>query len=267
MEDVAVAEDIVLVERTNGVAVVTLNRPDRLNALNRELIEALPDQLADLAADQAVRCVVLTGAGRAFCAGGDIHEMVSDVQRTYEEEVEEQQRFHRAPALLFGMRKPTIAMVNGAAAGAGLSLALACDLRVAGASARFGTAFARVGFAGDFGGTWLLTHVAGTAVARELYFTARLVSADEALRLGLVNRVLPDAALREETLALARELAQGPAVAYAYMKENLNLALHARLEDALLAEARAQRRTGHTEDHREAARAFLEKRPPRFAGC
>ena len=259
-------EDVVLVERTDGVAIVTLNRPDRLNALNRALIEALPEQLAALAADRAVRCVVLTGAGRGFCAGGDIQEMVADAALTYEEEVAEQQRFHRAPALLFEMRKPTIAMVNGAAAGAGLSLALACDLRIAGASARFGTAFARVGFAGDFGGTWLLTHVAGTAVARELYFTGRLIDADEALRLGVVNRVVPDAALREETLALARDLAQGPAVAHAYMKENLNLALHARFEDALLAEARAHRRTGHTEDHREAARAFLEKRPPRFAG-
>ena len=258
--------DVVLVEREDGVAVVTLNRPDRLNALGRELIGALPEQLAELAADRAVRCVVLTGAGRGFCAGGDIREMAGDAPLTYEEEVEEQQGFHRAPALLFGMRKPTIAMVNGAAAGAGLSLALACDLRIAGTSARFGTAFARVGFAGDFGGTWLLTQIAGTAVARELYYTGRLVDADEALRLGVVNRVVPDADLREETLALARELAQGPAVAYAYMKENLNLALHARFEDALLAEARAHRRTGHTEDHREAARAFLEKRAPRFAG-
>ena len=259
-------DGVVLVERTDGVAIVTLNRPDRLNALNSEILGALPEQLAELASDREVRCVVLTGAGRAFCAGGDIHEMVGDVALTYEEEVEEQQRFHRAPALLHSMPKPTIAAVNGAAAGAGLSLALACDLRIAGASARFGTAFARVGFAGDFGGTWLLTQIAGTAAARDLYFTGRMLDADEALRLGLVNRTAPDAELRQEVVTLARELAQGPAVAYGYMKENLNLSLHARFEDVLLAESRAHRRTGHTQDHREAARAFLEKRPPRFAG-
>jgi 2-(1,2-epoxy-1,2-dihydrophenyl)acetyl-CoA isomerase len=259
----------VLVEKNDGVALVTLNRPDRLNAMSMELMYALVEELRALATDRAVGCVVLTGAGRAFCAGGDIQAMTADEQitpMTYEEEVDQQQEIHQASALLHSMRKPTIAMVNGHAVGAGLSLALACDLRIAGESAKFGTAFMRVGFAGDYGGTWLLTSVVGTAKARELYFTAEIQDAQVALGLGLANRVVPDAELRERTLELARQLAAGPSIAYGYMKENLNLAQHSRLEDALLAEARAHRRTGHTQDHQEAARAFLEKRPPAFRG-
>ncbi len=260
------APEIVLVEKNEGVAVVTLNRPDRLNALSHELLDVLAAELSALAVDRAVRCVVLTGAGRAFSAGGDIQGMVSAEPLSYEEEVEEQQRYHRAPALLHEMRKPTIAMVNGHAVGAGLSLALACDLRIVGESAKFGTAFMRVGFAGDFGGTWLLSSIVGTARARELYFTAEIVGAREALGYGLANRVVPDAELRDQTMELANRLAAGPIVAYGYMKENLNLSQHARLEDVLLAEARAHRRTGHTQDHREAAKAFLEKRQPVFQG-
>jgi 2-(1,2-epoxy-1,2-dihydrophenyl)acetyl-CoA isomerase len=260
------ASELLLTERTAGVALVTLNRPDKLNALSNELMFALVEALDGLAADRAVHCVVLTGAGRAFCAGGDIQHMVEDEMLTYEEEVERQKHIHRATALLHDMRKPTIAMVNGAAAGAGLSLALACDLRIAGEGARFGTAFMRVGFSGDFGGTWLLTQLAGTARARELYFTAELVGAQDALRYNLVNRVLPDADLREQTLDFARTLAAGPTIAYGYMKENLNLAQYSRLQDALDAEARAHRRTAMTDDHMEASKAFLEKRPPQFTG-
>lgn len=264
--EVSEASQTVLVEKFDGVGLVTLNRPDRLNAMSTELIYALVEALNGLAADRSVHCVVLTGAGRAFCAGGDIQGMTTREPQTFEEGVEEQQEFHQAAALLHNMRKPTIAMVNGHAVGAGLSLALACDLRIAGESAKFGTAFMRVGFAGDFGGTWLLTSIVGTAKARELYFSAEIVGAEDALRLGLVNRLVANAELRDAALDLARQLAAGPSVAYGYMKENLNLAQHARLEDALLAEARAHRRTGQTSDHREAARAFLEKRPPQFSG-
>ncbi len=260
-------ENVVLVEKSGGVALVTMNRPDRLNALNPALIFGLADQLESLAGDREVRCIVLTGAGRAFSAGGDIGGMGERAEPlSYEEGVEEQQRMHRSTALLHGMRKPTIAMVNGHAVGAGLSLALACDIRIAGESAKFGTAFMRVGFSGDFGGTWLLTKIAGTAKARELYFSADILSAEDAQRLGLANRVVPDAELHEQTLALARQIASGPSVAYGYMKENLNLSEYARLDDLLLSEARAHRRTGQTEDHREAARAFMEKRPPVFKG-
>ena len=164
------------------------------------------------------------------------------------------------------MRKPVIAMVNGAAAGAGLSLAMGCDLRFAGAGARFTTAFMKVGYSGDYGGTWLLTQLVGTAKARELYFSAEILGAEEALRIGLINRVVADDQLRDVTLTFARQLASGPSVAYGYMKDNLNLAQYARLADVVRAETRSQRRTGDTEDHKEGARAFVEKRPPVFRG-
>ncbi|MBI2014697.1 MAG: enoyl-CoA hydratase/isomerase family protein, partial [Candidatus Rokubacteria bacterium] len=152
------------------------------------------------------------------------------------------------------------------AAGAGLSLALACDLRVAADSARFGTAFARVGYSGDFGGSYFLTQLVGTAKARELYFTADLLDAPQALALGLVNRVVPDSQLEEQTLALARRLARGPSVAYRYMKRNFNAAESGTLEDLLDLEAWHHTRCGMTEDHREATKAFVEKREPVFRG-
>jgi 2-(1,2-epoxy-1,2-dihydrophenyl)acetyl-CoA isomerase len=164
------------------------------------------------------------------------------------------------------MPKPTIAALPGPAAGAGLSLALSCDLRYAARRAVMTTAFARVGFAGDYGGTWFLTRLVGPAKARELYFFADRIDADEALRLGLVNAVFDDDALTDEVLARARRLAAGPRVAYRYMKENLNRALEADLEESLDLEATHHLRTGLTEDHREAARAFVEKREPEFHG-
>src|SRR5438445_364335 len=167
---------------------------------------------------------------------------------------------------LHEMPKPTIAMVRGAAAGAGMSLALACDLRVAGDTARFATAFARVGYSGDFGGSWFLTQLVGTGKARELYFTTDIVDAREARELGMVNRVVPDARLEEETLALAARLARGPRIAYRYMKRNFNAAESGTLKDLLDLEAWHHTRCGMTEDHREAAKAFVEKREPVFRG-
>jgi 2-(1,2-epoxy-1,2-dihydrophenyl)acetyl-CoA isomerase len=167
---------------------------------------------------------------------------------------------------LHEMPKPTIAMVRGAAAGAGLSLALACDMRIAGDSARFATAFARVGYSGDFGGSFYLTRLVGTAKARELYYTADIVDAPQAQALGLVNRVVPDARLEEETLALAARLARGPRVAYRYMKRNMNAAESGTLAQLLDLEAWHHTRCGETEDHREAARAFVDKREPIFRG-
>jgi 2-(1,2-epoxy-1,2-dihydrophenyl)acetyl-CoA isomerase len=167
---------------------------------------------------------------------------------------------------LHEMPKPTIAMIRGAAAGAGLSLALACDLRVASDNARLGTAFARVGYSGDFGGSYYLTRLVGTAKARELYYTAELVDAQQALALGMVNRVVPDAKLEEETMALGARIAAGPRVALGYMKRNMNAAESGTLEELLDLEAWHHTRTGFTEDHREAARAFVEKREPVFRG-
>jgi len=168
--------------------------------------------------------------------------------------------------LLHEMPKPTIAMVRGAAAGAGLSLALACDMRVASDNARFGTAFARVGYSGDFGGSFFLTQLVGTAKARELYYTAELVDAKDALALGMVNRVVPDARLEQETMALASKIANGPRVALRYMKRNMNAAESGSLKEQLDLEAWHHTRTGMTEDHKEAARAFVEKREPAFKG-
>ena len=166
--------------------------------------------------------------------------------------------------ILHELPKPTIAMINSPAAGAGLAFALACDLRLAGTSARLVTAFVRVGFSGDFGGSFFLTRLVGTARARELYFTGRPVQADEALSLGLVNRVVPDDQLSEVTMEVARSLAQGPAIALSLMKRNLNCAESGGLADVLDMEAVHQVQTGRTEDHREAAKAFVEKRKPIF---
>jgi 2-(1,2-epoxy-1,2-dihydrophenyl)acetyl-CoA isomerase len=253
----------------DGVAVLTLNRPDRLNAMSRPMLDALLEALPRLAEDPAVGVVVLTGAGRGFCAGGDVKAMAEGNElggQTMEEKAQALRARMETSRWLHEMPKPTIAMLRGPAAGAGLSLAMACDMRIASDTARLGTAFARVGYSGDFGGSYYLTQLVGTAKARELYFTADLVDAQQALGLGLVNRVVPDARLEEETMALASRLARGPRVAFRYMKRNMNAAESASLKDMLDLEAWHHTRTGMTEDHREAARAFVEKREPQFKG-
>jgi 2-(1,2-epoxy-1,2-dihydrophenyl)acetyl-CoA isomerase len=253
----------------DGVAVLTLNRPDRLNAMSRPMLDALLEALPRLAEDPAVGCVVLTGSGRGFCAGGDVKAMAEGNElggQTMEEKAQALRSRMETSRWLHEMPKPTIAMVRGPAAGAGLSLAMACDMRVASDTARLGTAFARVGYSGDFGGSYYLTQLVGTAKARELYFTADLLDAQQALALGLLNRVVPDARLEEETMALASRLARGPRVALLYLKRNMNAAESASLEEMLDLEAWHHTRTGMTEDHREAARAFVEKREPQFKG-
>ncbi|MFI5374948.1 MAG: enoyl-CoA hydratase [Candidatus Rokuibacteriota bacterium] len=253
----------------DGVAVLTLNRPDRLNAMSRPMLDAMLEALPRLADDPAVGVVVLTGAGRGFCAGGDVKAMAEGNElggQTMEEKAQALRARMEASRWLHEMPKPTIAMLRGPAAGAGLSLAMACDMRVASDTARLGTAFARVGYSGDFGGSYYLTQLVGTAKARELYFTADLLDAQQALGLGLVNRVVPDARLEEETMALASRLARGPRVAFRYMKRNMNAAESASLKEMLDLEAWHHTRTGMTEDHREAARAFVEKREPQFKG-
>jgi 2-(1,2-epoxy-1,2-dihydrophenyl)acetyl-CoA isomerase len=253
----------------DGVAVLTMNRPERLNALSGPMLDAMLGALHRLSEDGEVGVVVLAGAGRGFCAGGDVKAMAEGTEfggTTMEEKAQALRSRMETSRLLHEMPKPTIAMVRGAAAGAGLSLALACDLRVASDNARFGTAFARVGYSGDFGGSYYLTQLVGTAKARELYYTAELVDASQALALGIVNRVVPDGKLEEETMALARKIANGPRVALRYMKRNMNAAESGCLKDQLDLEAWHHTRTGMTEDHREAARAFVEKREPQFKG-
>ncbi|MBI4609018.1 MAG: enoyl-CoA hydratase [Candidatus Rokubacteria bacterium] len=251
------------------VAILTLNRPERLNAFSHPMLEAMLEALPRLSEDPGVGVVVLTGAGRAFCAGGDVKAMAERKEGgggTLEEAAHALRSRMEVSRWLHEMPKPTIAMVRGAAAGAGLSLALACDLRIAGDTARFGAAFARVGFPGDFGGSFFLTKLVGTAKARELYFTADMLDAREALALALVNKVVPDARLEDETFALASRLARGPRIAYGYMKRSLNAAESGTLHEVLDLEAWQQIRCGMTEDHREAARAFVEKREPVFRG-
>jgi len=264
---VTIASEIILTSISDHLATVTLNRPEKLNALNGELLDALPGVLQRLAEDTAVRCVILTGAGRGFCAGGDVSAMASgEAVSGMQDPVARLREQEEASRLLHEMPKPTIAMINGAVAGAGLSLALACDIRYAAESARVGSAFARVGFSGDFGGTWHLQRLIGPAKARELYFTGELIDAREAERIGLFNRTFPDDQLRDETLALARKITNGPPIALRRMKENMNLALVADFPKLLDAEAEGMVMTGMTQDHMEAARAFVQKRPPVFLG-
>jgi 2-(1,2-epoxy-1,2-dihydrophenyl)acetyl-CoA isomerase len=187
-------------------------------------------------------------------------------QQSFEDAVQRLRGKMEAARLLHEIEKPTIAMVNGVAAGAGLALALACDLRIAAASSRFVTAFANVGFSGDFGGSYFLSKLVGTGKARELYYTAASLDAAQAFALGIVNQVVPDHEAASATRALATRLAQGPRVALGLMKRNFNAAESGTLSELLDLEARHQIETGQTEDHREAARAFVEKRAPVFRG-
>jgi len=272
-----------IAERHDGVLYLTMNRPDKLNALSDHMIAGLLEELNRAAHDREVGAVVLTGAGRGFCAGGDIgrmrerneaggaegagHGAASGAgEQGIQTRISQLRRSEEVSLLLHEMPKVTIGAINGPAAGAGLSIALACDLRIAADTARFGTAFARVGFSGDFGGTYLLTQLVGPAKARELYFTAEVIGAEEALKLGMVNRVVPAAALTEEVRAFAKRIAAGPVVAYSYMKAHLNLALKSDLRTILDRESYGQTLTGLTEDHKEAVKAFLEKREAKFKG-
>jgi 2-(1,2-epoxy-1,2-dihydrophenyl)acetyl-CoA isomerase len=253
------------------VGWLTLNRPERLNAFTPEMLAALEQALRRRSEDPGIGALVLTGAGRGFCSGGDVARMTRaasapaasaddpEAVRALRRRMEVARLLHEAPV-------PTVAMVNGVAAGAGLSLALACDLRLAGESARFTPAFARVGLPGDFGGSYFLSRLVGTARAREIYFTNAMLSAHQALALGIVSRVVPDVELRGVTQALAEELARGPRIALALMKRNFNAAEHASLAEMLDLEASHQIEATRTFDHQEAARAFVEKRPPRFQG-
>ena len=258
--------DTLLLDISERIATLTLNRPNKLNALSGEMMEALVPIMERLVEDKEVRCVVVTGAGRGFCSGGDVAGMASGETLPVEDPVARLRHLEETSRLLHEMPKPTIAMVNGPAAGAGLSIALACDIRIAGESARFTTAFVRIGFSGDYGGTWMLQRLVGPAKARELYFTGDLIEAREAERIGLVNRVVPDDQLASETRALAERMAKGPPIALARMKQNMNLGLVSDYSTLLDAEAEGMIMTGTTEDHREAAKAFLEKRPPTFHG-
>jgi 2-(1,2-epoxy-1,2-dihydrophenyl)acetyl-CoA isomerase len=261
-------EDVILTSIEGRIATLTLNRPDRLNALSPELLTQSIETLTRWEADPEVAVVVVTGSGRAFCAGGDIGGMAQESAppRSLEERIDWLRRVQNLSILLHQMPKVTIASVNGFAMGAGLGICLACDLRIASDQARFGTAYAKVGFGGDFGVTWLLTQYAGAPKAKELLFTADPFDATEASRLGLLNRVVPADSLAAETRALAGRLAAGPLISYRYMKANVNLAATVDFRTMIDREAETHLRCGQTEDHQEGVRAFLEKRAPNFRG-
>jgi 2-(1,2-epoxy-1,2-dihydrophenyl)acetyl-CoA isomerase len=261
-----------LAERDAGVLTLTMNRPQARNAMSREMNTALQQQLAAAEDDPEVKCIVLTGAGGAFCAGGDVKGMAArsaegGPAHSIDEAIARQRLNQRATAgKLHTLPKPTLAVLPGAAAGAGLALALACDLRLMASSAIMTTAFARVGFSGDYGGSYFITQLVGSAKARELYFLSDRVSADEALRLGLANWVCAPDELAARARQVAQRLASGPTVAYRYMKENLNRAIGGRLDECLDLEATHHIHCGQTDDHREATRAFVDKREPVFKG-
>ena len=264
-----------LCELADGVATITLNKPDKRNALGDVLTPALRATLLALDEDSRCGAVVITGAGRAFCAGGDISGMgggstaqaAEQPKTTPEDRVRTLVRKQETLTLrLHELAKPTLAALPGPAAGAGLSIALACDMRLMADSAFITTAFANIGLSGDYGGSWLLTQLVGPALAKELYMTARRVGAEECLALGIANRVTSFDTLQQETHALAKQIANGPRTAIRYMKENLNHALTADFRTCLAMEADRMVRVGATADHREAVRAFIEKREPRFEG-
>ncbi len=255
-----------------NVLTLTMNRPDARNAMSGSMTAALAEQLAKAELDPAVKCIVLTGAGKGFCAGGDVKGMAARGDgtvgdNTIDGAIHRQRINQRATSgKLFKMPKPTVASLPGAAAGAGLALALACDLRIMANTAVLTTAFARVGFSGDYGGTYFLTQLVGSAKARELYYLSDRVSAEEALRLGLTNWICAPEELAPKTREIAQRLAKGPTVAFRYMKENLNRAMTGEVDDCLDLEATHHIHCGQTEDHREAAKAFVEKREPVFKG-
>jgi 2-(1,2-epoxy-1,2-dihydrophenyl)acetyl-CoA isomerase len=238
--------------------------------MTREMLGAMTDALRDAAENPEVGAILLTGAGSAFCAGGDVKGFAEagGANRSLgaEDAANNLRNRMEAARLLHEIPKPTIAALPGAAAGAGLSLALACDLRIAAAGAKLTTAFAKVGLSGDFGGSWFLTRIVGTAKARELYLLSDVILAEEAERTGLVNRVVPPENLAAEAKALAERLASGPRITLGYIKRNLNLAETGSLNHALDNEALNHSRSAMTEDHAEAAKAFVEKRKPVFRG-
>ncbi len=256
----------------DGVLTLTLNRPEARNAMSVPMNDALADKLAWAELAPEVKVVVLTGAGQGFCAGGDIKGMDSRNSGAgqpvpIDEAIHRQRVNQRATSgKLFKIPKPTIAALPGAAAGAGLSLALACDLRIMAKTAIMTTAFARVGLSGDYGGTYFLTQLVGAAKARELYFLSNRISAAEALRLGLTSWVVEPEELAARTAEIAARLAEGPTVAYRYMKENLNRAMAGEVDDCLDLEVTHHVHCGQTADHKEAARAFVKKHEPVFQG-
>ena len=265
-------------EQQGGVAVLTLNRPASLNAFSGEMLTALNEAVSRIETDPSIRVLLLTGIGRAFSAGGDVKgfagagELSDNGQERenkvpmIEERTDSLRKSTRIVERIHSLAKPTVAAIPGIAAGGGFSLALACDIRLASQSARFTTAFAKIGLSGDYGGSYFLSNLVGTAKAKELYFLSEIIGAQEALRLGIVNHVYSDHNYKAEVNRFVEQIASMPPVALHYIKKNLNCATHDDLSDVLDAEAVHMTRCFDTEDHRLGVKAFVTKEKPAFVG-
>jgi 2-(1,2-epoxy-1,2-dihydrophenyl)acetyl-CoA isomerase len=258
----------------SGVLTLTMNRPEARNAMSGSMMIALRQAVWRAADDPKVRCLVLTGAGGAFCAGGDVKGFASDAGSenkstegpSYETLVQGLRQGMEVSKQLHVMPKPTLAIIPGAAAGAGLSLALACDLRFCLDSAKITTAFSKIGASGDYGGSYFLPRLVGAAKARELYFTADVISGQEAYELGIMTKIADSDNFEAKSKEYARYLASLPTVALGYMKKNLNAAQSSTLSEVFDLEAAHMMRTFMTEDHKAAAIAFVKKEQPVFKG-
>jgi enoyl-CoA hydratase/carnithine racemase len=258
---------VLLEMKRDGIATLVMNRPDRLNALNNELATALNEALGRIAQDDSVRAVVLTGAGRAFCAGGDLGVIGKGRERNDTKELEPLLRAGMQSVLkMRTMSQPVIAAINGAAAGAGMNIALAADIRISAEEAMFGQNFAKVGLFPDYGGTFFLPQLVGPSKAAEMFYTGDMIDAQTALRLGIINRVVSAAQLEAEVKALAQKIAQGPPVTIRAVKRVLFGSEKEALEAALEREVRQQIQCFHSEDCSEGIRAFFEKRAPVWKG-
>jgi 2-(1,2-epoxy-1,2-dihydrophenyl)acetyl-CoA isomerase len=257
-----------LVDVTDGVATLTMNRPEAMNSLDTSLKLALVEAVNAVAADDEVRCVVLTGSGRAFCVGQDLKEHVQTMKGPERDQLFRTVEEHYNPLVtaLLTMPKPVVAAVNGVAAGAGASLALACDLRVVGASAGFNLAFSGIALSCDTGSSWTLPRLVGRAKALELLYFPSTIPADDALALGLASQVVPDEELRATTAELAGRLAQGPTLAFAAIRRSVTFSAGHGLEESLALESRMMQLTGASADHAAAVDAFLAKQRPVFEG-
>jgi 2-(1,2-epoxy-1,2-dihydrophenyl)acetyl-CoA isomerase len=261
------ATEQVLQHLDSGLLTITMNRPERRNALSPDMVLGLVAAARRAAEDHEVRAVLFKGAGGTFCVGGDVKSMAEGrAPLPFEAKLANLRRGMEVSRILHQMPKPVVAQLDGAAAGAGLSMALSCDLRVASESCKITTAFAKVGFSGDYGGTYFLTQLLGSAKARELYLLSPVLSANEALALGMVTKVVPDSDIDAAARELAMSLAQGPSIALGYIKRNINNAETMPLEACFDGEAIHHTRAGETADHKEASKAFVEKRKANFRG-
>lgn len=264
----AMSNDVVVIEQWGSVGVIRFNRPERRNALHDDMYPPMLEAITRFTADDGVGCLVVTGEGSAFSAGGDVRAGTGRTRgappMSFDDRVAHLVSIAEVAVALHETPLVTIAAVNGSAAGAGMALALACDIRVMASSAKFVPAWVKLGFSGDFGGAWLMNRLIGPSRTLEILATNRTVGSDEALRIGMTDHVADDDRFADAWWDLAHSFASGPRAAIGYIKENVNDALSMSLREALVEEARRQTLSAQTADHREAVRAWVEKREPRF---